>query len=110
MRYLFGHFKEYFLGMLGKKREGTLTISNIGRFPWSSEPEGMGGWSIGSMYFGQCDATCGTMMKMNIVGSPSGSLGVSFTWGQGAIEDDIAEVFVHLMQVGLEVLVLEHAS
>ena len=56
----------------------------------------MGKWGIADMYFGQCDATCGTAFKINVVGSPDGSVGTTFTWGEGAVDEQIAEAFVQM--------------
>ncbi|KAF7794308.1 hypothetical protein EIP86_005442 [Pleurotus ostreatoroseus] len=99
MAYLFGHFEEYFTGMLGKKRESTFTISNIGKFP-DDRKDGVADreWKVGSMYFGQCDATAGAAIKLNIVGAPDGSLGITFTWGKGALDDDIAHSFLETVK------------
>ncbi|KAJ3559615.1 hypothetical protein NM688_g235 [Phlebia brevispora] len=98
MRYLFGHFREYFGGQLGKKRESTFTISNIGRFPTQYNEGSTDEWRIGKMYFGQCDATAGAAIKLNVVGAPDGSLGSTFTWGESSIDHDIAQSFVETMK------------
>ena len=100
MWYLFGHFCGYFRGQLGKKREATFTISNVGPFPVAKgeTDAATAEWSIGSMFFGQCDATCGAAIKINIVGSPDGSIGTSFTWGEGALDDELAEAFARMSE------------
>lgn len=91
MWYLFGHFREYFTNLLDRKREDTFTISNPGPFPVTKGEALTGDWSIGDMFFGQCDATCGAAFKVNSIGSASGAIGTTFTWGEGAIDDELAE-------------------
>ena len=39
----------------------------------------------------KCDATCGAAFKVNSIGSASGAIGTTFTWGEGAIDDELAE-------------------
>ena len=46
------------------------------------------------MYFAQCDAIGGAAIKMNVVGSPSGSVNVVVTWGEGAIDEAMVNAFM----------------
>lgn len=82
---------DYWVGKLGKKRERTLEYSNLGRL---TLPKDKGEWDIGNMFFGQCDAIVGPAMKINTVGSPSGSINTVFTWGEGAMDNATAEAFI----------------
>ncbi|KAI1791864.1 alcohol acetyltransferase [Ganoderma leucocontextum] len=116
MKYLFGRYEEYFRGHLGKKRGAGLAISNLGAFPEPStaevgedEREGWDApqarWRIREMTFAQADATLGAALKLNVVGSPDGGLGVTVTWGTSAVHGDLAEAFVAALDDGLRVLV-----
>ncbi len=96
IRYLYslGISKQYFLGMLGQKRGFTLEISNVGQFPSDTTVDhAEKPWSIGSMHFGQCDAVTGGL-KLSLVGSPSGTVNVVFSWGIGSVEEAVADSFV----------------
>lgn len=91
LRYLFGQYVSFFKGKLGKKRQGGLEISNLGRF---HDEAGDKDWSIGRMAFVQCDAVVGAALKMNIVGDRAGGVTVGVTWGEGSVADSFAELFV----------------
>ncbi|KAJ3559535.1 hypothetical protein NM688_g277 [Phlebia brevispora] len=92
--YTLGISRKYFLDMLGKKRDVALSFSNVGRFPSAADGAAQGPWGIGSMHFGQCDSVYGAAMKTNIVGSPSGTINIVFTWAPGAMDDATAEAYI----------------
>ncbi|KAF7791034.1 hypothetical protein EIP86_001993 [Pleurotus ostreatoroseus] len=92
IKFLFyGNPRDYWFGQLGKKRERTLEYSNLGRLAPSKDK---GEWEIESMFFGQCDSIVGSAMKISIVGSPSGAVNTVFTWGEGAMDDAVADAFI----------------
>lgn len=95
-----GMAESYFLGMLGKKRETGLTISNLGKFPASQATHSArhGSWTLKSVYFAQCDVVRGAAIKMNVIGSPSGTTNVTFTWGQQSIDTQLAEIMIKEVQ------------
>ncbi|TFK84134.1 hypothetical protein K466DRAFT_589155 [Polyporus arcularius HHB13444] len=104
-KYLFGKYDEYCLGMLGTKRGAGLTVSNLGAFP---EPPPKTGddaqWHVQETLFVQADATLGAALKVNAVGTGAGGLGISITWGKGAVDDVLAEEFVKAFDEGLRTL------
>jgi hypothetical protein len=105
IRYLFllGMSESFFLGQLGQKRKVALELSNVGKFtvPATESNNNEDAWSIGNMYFAQCDSVSGPAIKFNVVGSPTGSVNITFTWGPGAIDDDFAEAFVRDIKAAL---------
>lgn len=86
-------------------------ISNTGVFPLpeetrSSESFATGTeWRIDNVIWGQADATLGAAIKVNVVGSPSGSIGIAFTWGDGAVNTEFAEAFVEEFQDAVKVII-----
>lgn len=96
--YKLGISERFFLDKLGKKRDMTLELSNVGRFFETAveDPDRATqlGWKIGSMYFVQCDAVYGAAIKLNVVGSPSRTLNIGFTWAPGSVDDAIADAFI----------------
>ena len=100
--YLFGRLREYFQGKLGKKRQGTFTLSNIGRFPSPSPSSGdgdtLGRWKVGEMYFGQCDSTVGAAIKINVVGGGDGSVTATFTRGESSLDEKVAKEFIRVVK------------
>ena len=95
--YRFGISKAYFHDALGKKRHDSLKLNNLGRFPASAD----GTWTIASVFWAQCDAVIGPAITLNVVGSPTGAIGVTFSWAPGAIESSFAEAFVADMKAAL---------
>ena len=91
-----GMGEAYFRGMLGKKRESGITLSNLGKFPTSGTGEPSGGdvWMLKNVYLGQCDVVRGAAIKVNVVGSPEGTTNIAFTYGQDSIDADLAEKFI----------------
>ena len=96
MRLLFGQFQSFLKGFRGKKREGSFEVSNLGRFPkdpldsQASETS----WHIEDMFFGLCDSWLGPAIKLGVVGSQDGSVGLCFCWGTEAVEEKFAISFI----------------
>ncbi|KAI0072801.1 hypothetical protein K474DRAFT_1711256 [Panus rudis PR-1116 ss-1] len=95
LKFLFGNFKGYYEGKLNTKRGSTYSLSNLGRFPSDKvSPDSSGGWHIDSMFFSQCDAVVGAAMKLSVSTAENGAVGLGFSWGPNALDDDFAERFV----------------
>ncbi|KAH9944962.1 uncharacterized protein BXZ73DRAFT_73204 [Epithele typhae] len=109
LKYLFGEYEQYHLKKLGKKRDYGFELSNPGAFPKGEKKDGAeeGGWAIREFWLAVADATLGAAIKLNLVGSPEGGLGISVTWGKGAIEDEFAETWVERFKEGLQALIVE---
>ncbi|OJT02982.1 hypothetical protein TRAPUB_6461 [Trametes pubescens] len=111
MNTLVGAGERYSRGLLGKKREMTLEISNLGPVPAAaaptSHPECMAsasGWSIQEAIFAQADATPGAALKINVTGTPAGGLGISLTWGRESLDEEFAEACVGAFVAGMKEL------
>lgn len=103
MKFLNGKYEGFFKGKLGKKRGHSMELSNIGAFK-TGEDEGPGDrWWIGDTYFAQDDRYLGAALKLNTAGSPTGSVNICITWGEGVVGDGFAEAFAK----GLEESILE---
>ncbi|KAH9855305.1 alcohol acetyltransferase [Lenzites betulinus] len=102
------NYESFFRGQLGKKREGTMEISNLGRVPpmapSASNEARTSTWAIRETVFVQVDGTVGPALKINVTGTPDGGLGVSVAWGKGALDDELAEEFVEAFTSGLKEL------
>ncbi|KAJ7253645.1 alcohol acetyltransferase [Mycena rebaudengoi] len=91
---LLGNFKKFMAGELGKKRMIGIQISNLGRFNALEE----GNWRIEDIFFGQADVVAGAGLSINVVGDPSGTLNVAFTWGETSLESEFVERFIKTFQ------------
>ncbi|KAF7436019.1 hypothetical protein PC9H_002845 [Pleurotus ostreatus] len=119
LKFLDGKFEGYWAGKLGKKRDESLELSNVGSWSLqtSAQPNGIQDgqsnekdesentkWGVLSAYFAQDDNVVGSAMKVNVIGSPNGELNVCVTWGEGAVDDQLAEAFAGGLRHGLEQL------
>lgn len=95
-----GHFEEYHLAKLGKKRENSLLISNLGP---SRADQGLveGPWEIEDMYFSQDIRVLGSALKLNVIGSPNGNVNIGLTWGEGVVENEFAESFAGALETSI---------
>ncbi|KIP11277.1 hypothetical protein PHLGIDRAFT_124934 [Phlebiopsis gigantea 11061_1 CR5-6] len=98
--YILGLYQSYWTDNIGKKRESTLALSNLGRFP-APETKGDEKWTVGSMFFAQCDSVTGSALKMNVVGSPNGAVNVGFSWGVDSLDSPFVETVVEDSKAGL---------
>ncbi len=75
-----------------------IELSNLGAFTVNVGDNGDSGaktsWTIGGTYFAQDDRIVGSALKVTVAGSPDGSLGIAFSWGDGSVDDVLAEAFV----------------
>ncbi|KAI0770541.1 alcohol acetyltransferase [Fomes fomentarius] len=104
LRYLNGQYEKYLLDKLGGKRSFGFELSNLGAFP----SQGLGDtakWRVRETLFAQADATLGAALKINTVGTPDGGLGVTVTWGKGAVDYELADEFVREFDQGLRGLI-----
>ncbi|KAI9063774.1 hypothetical protein FKP32DRAFT_1603427 [Trametes sanguinea] len=109
MRALITSRENYFQGLLGKKREGTVEISNVGpigsawgarRQPTPEEP-----WTMPDLLICQADGTAGAALKVNVTGTVPGGLGITLTWGKDAMDEAFANQWAEAIRDGLKTLV-----
>ncbi|KAJ7346905.1 hypothetical protein DFH08DRAFT_869752 [Mycena albidolilacea] len=91
---LAGNLKKFMASELGKKHLIGIQISNLGRF---DTLEG-GNWRIEDIFFGQADVVAGAGLFINVVGDPSGTLNIAFTWGESSLESQFVERFIKSFQ------------
>jgi hypothetical protein len=105
LKFLFGQYTAYFKGNVGKKRQGSLEVSNLGRFHVSAPEIGDEPWSTGRMAFAQCDSVLGSALKLNCVGDSVGGVTIAVTWGETCIPDSLGESFVSQFKQSLQKLI-----
>ena len=94
-------YEGFLKGKLGKKREVTFEVSNVGRFVGSTA-SGRARWRLDNVYFSQSNPSTGGAIHINVAGDPAGGIGISVTWGEGAIDDAFGETFFAAFKDGLE--------
>ncbi|KZT73093.1 hypothetical protein DAEQUDRAFT_506574 [Daedalea quercina L-15889] len=99
-------YEDFLKSKLGKKREGTFEISNVGRFAArASKTEGgpaSSQWVLDNVYFTQSNPSTSSAIHMNVAGDPAGGIGVCVAWSEGAIDDSFGEAFFAALKEGLE--------
>lgn len=94
-------YAAYLKGKLGKKREFTLEISNVGKFSGTDAAEGAC-WKLDNVHFSQSNPSTSAAININVAGDPAGGIGISVTWGEGAIDDTFGDAFFGALKEGLE--------
>lgn len=97
--YKLGGASNYFTEQLGKKRDYTLVLSNIGAMPKLrdlGEKQRDDGvlWQVDDIGFGQSDNVLGSAIKINMAGSPSGAVSAIYNWGEKNIDSQLVEAFI----------------
>ncbi|KAI0764616.1 alcohol acetyltransferase [Trametes elegans] len=107
MNALIGSVEGFLRGMLGRKRDTTFEISNLGPVAPRGEGEPKAGegtpgrWEMRETVFAQADPTLGAALKLNVTGSPAGGLGIALTWGREALDEQFANSLVASFAEGL---------
>ena len=76
LKYLFGYYNHYFKNKLGRPREVSFEVSNLGRQP-------------GVVYFSQHDAIQGAAIKVSVV-----NRNITIGWNALVVSDDLIDAFV----------------
>ncbi|EPT01349.1 hypothetical protein FOMPIDRAFT_153582 [Fomitopsis schrenkii] len=97
-------YEGYLKGKLGKKRGVTFEISNVGKFSGGKAAEGAR-WQLDDVYFSQSNPSTSGAININVAGDPAGGIGISVTWGEGAIDDTFGDAFFAALQEGLEEII-----
>ncbi|KAJ7820463.1 hypothetical protein B0H14DRAFT_3735662 [Mycena olivaceomarginata] len=101
LRLVGSHMAGFSSGQLGKKRQYSLIISNLGRM---QAPTVEGAWKMGNMFFGQCDSLAGPALGMNVVGDPAGGLNICVSWGEKSVDTAFVEAFITLFRESFHAL------
>ncbi|KZT07704.1 uncharacterized protein LAESUDRAFT_811952 [Laetiporus sulphureus 93-53] len=106
LKFLFGNYDGYLKGMLGKKRQMTLELSNLGRFSLAPDGHtGSGGkpsWSIRDAIFTQSHPASGAALAVNVTGTPPGGIGLAVSWSREAVDDLFGEAFFSKLKEAMD--------
>lgn len=80
----------YFAEKGGSEREGSVEVSNIGRWVGGGgDMEEAGKWRVGRLTFSQCANPVGAAICVNVITGGSGELSLGFAWGEGVVSEDL---------------------
>ena len=91
--YVFDYIK-YYRKRIGKPREITFELSNLG--PFEAGPRGClpKGWTLQTMTFTQGAQPVGPALTANCVGVRGGALTIAITWQEFVVEEDVIDGLV----------------
>jgi hypothetical protein len=95
---------DFFRSTLGKPRQASMELSNIGMFKNKDSGED-GKWKIGRVTFSQCPNPTGAAICASVVTGVDGNLSVNFCWFEGAVEREFVERVVEGFNEGIVGLV-----
>lgn len=107
-------FRGWTIGQIGKEREMSYEISNLGAFdPASQKDNGIPAIAVEKAVFSQPGAAAGALLNFNPVSIKGGPLAVTITWQLGVLglsEGDDETAFVRKVSSNLESLICEIAA
>ncbi|GAB7327059.1 hypothetical protein MBLNU13_g10987t2 [Cladosporium sp. NU13] len=107
-------FRGWTTGQIGKEREMSYEISNLGAFtPASQKDSGISAITVEKALFSQPGAAAGSLLNFNPVSLKGGLLAMTITWQLGVLdlaEGDDETAFVRKVSSKLESLIREVAA
>ncbi|MCJ1248974.1 hypothetical protein MMC30_006195 [Trapelia coarctata] len=91
--YVFDHIK-YYQKKIGKAREATWELSNLGVFRTTQESL-PGSWRLENMTFTQGAQPVGPAFAVNCVSVQGGPLTIAITWQDSVVHEDIIDALAH---------------
>jgi hypothetical protein len=109
LRFLVGKYEGFNLGKLGKKRDSTFCLSNLGTFPKKHIGD-VNGWQIGRTFFCSTDVVAGTTCNFDVVGHGDGGLTVSITRDPRSLDEEFARELVIRFETELRSIITNGSS
>ncbi|KIW22442.1 uncharacterized protein PV07_12327 [Cladophialophora immunda] len=91
LRYVNDYQQELFVSKVGKDRDSSFELSNLGLFKPAGRVEGDSGVEIGRMVFTQSAGVTASAIEVSVVTGADGCLVLGVTWQKGIVEDDLVE-------------------
>ncbi|KIW74267.1 hypothetical protein Z517_12207 [Fonsecaea pedrosoi CBS 271.37] len=91
LRFVQDYQEELFLSKVGKDRDSSFEVSNLGLFkkqPPSGDVEGV---EMGRMVFTQSAGVTASAIQVSVVTGADGCLVLGVTWQKGIVDDDLVE-------------------
>lgn len=107
LRYVNNYQQELFLSKVGKRRESSYEVSNLGVFKnWKNEElekHGKGpGVEIGRMVFTQSANVTGSAFEVSAITGGDGCLVLGISWQKGVVEDILIEKVMETVKMGVK--------
>ncbi|KIV84466.1 hypothetical protein PV11_00242 [Exophiala sideris] len=97
-----GDLHQRFKGKIGKDRDETLEISNIGVYKSGVAEDKNCEWKVGRVVFSQCTDVCGPAIGVSLVTGGDGCLNIGLSWLEGIVEGDWMEQMIRTLRQVVE--------
>lgn len=94
---------QFFIEKLGKPRNPTVELSNIG--VWRNQGGEESPWKVGRMVFSQSPNVVTSAFALSVVTGGDGNATLNFSWVEGAVEVELMRKVVTCIKNGVESLV-----
>jgi hypothetical protein len=96
-------WQKFWISKVGKPREQTWEVSNIGSMPGGHHGEGeVGeGWKIQRSTMSQGATVSGAAVNISVAGVAGGELGIALGWQEGIVETEVVEGVAQDLEAGL---------
>jgi hypothetical protein len=93
-------WKKFWLSKVGKPRQDTWEVSNIGSLPGGhAEGEEMaGGWRIGRSFMSQGATVAGAAISISVAGVAGGEISMVLGWQEGIVNTETVESLARDLQ------------
>ncbi|KMU84168.1 hypothetical protein CIHG_01953 [Coccidioides immitis H538.4] len=120
LRYVSNYHRDLCTSMIGKDRDASFEVSNLGCFKPTSSPQGlqldenkstddkvceMNGPRIGKMVFSQCANVAACAVNLSVITGGDGRLVLMFCWQESIVEPELMASVVEQMQKDISRLV-----
>jgi len=93
-------YHEFYRKKLGRKREHTFEVSNLGVVGPRGNPTGQ--WALERAIFAQGAAVVGAALALNCASVLGGSLNITITWQEHIVDEELVEKLVESMDFVLK--------
>lgn len=97
-----GDMREFFLSLVGKERDSSFEVSNLGVVKNMKEEVKNEGWSMGRCRFSRSAFAAGSAFSIGTITGCDGCLCLGFSWQESVIERNIMEEIVEGVKTEVE--------
>ncbi|KAL1955939.1 hypothetical protein VTO42DRAFT_7924 [Malbranchea cinnamomea] len=108
LKYVNDYQNDFFRPKLGKDRDGSFEVSNVGVFRPTAAPskeeagrDGQDGPRIGRVVFSQSANVVGAALETSVVTGCDGCLVLAFSWQKGVVEEDLVAAVIDTVRTEL---------
>jgi hypothetical protein len=97
-----GDYHEFFRKKIGRRREESFEVSNIGVFKPDGHGQETGDWRVGRVVFSQSANVVGAALEASLVTGGDGRLNMGFSWLEGVVDSEWMEKVMKALKSMME--------